>query len=166
VKDELLQLIRHARDTGNWEQVASLIPYSAVMGFELVEGDGGQPLGVMRFRPQLVGNPAIPALHGGAIGSLLESTAASLVLWKTDAVAIPKTVSITMDYFRPAKALDTYCSGRVTRLGRRVVNVRVEAWQDDRDKPVAAANATFLLLPDASPASPSLHRLPVRRSSP
>jgi acyl-coenzyme A thioesterase PaaI-like protein len=33
----------------------------------------------------------------------------------------------------------------VTRQGRRVTNVRMEAWQVDRGRPVATAHAVFLV---------------------
>jgi acyl-coenzyme A thioesterase PaaI-like protein len=35
--------------------------------------------------------------------------------------------------------------GTVVKQGRRVANVRVEAWQGDPDRPVAAAHAHFIL---------------------
>jgi acyl-coenzyme A thioesterase PaaI-like protein len=52
-----------------------------------------------------------------------------------------------VDYLRTGRAVDTYAKGTITKHGRRVANVRVDAWQDDRDRPIASAHAHFLLSP-------------------
>ena len=59
--------------------------------------------------------------------------------------ALPRIINISVDYLRPAGPRDTFARGRVIKQGRRIANVRVEAWQDRPDKPVAAAHAHFLL---------------------
>jgi acyl-coenzyme A thioesterase PaaI-like protein len=46
-------------------------------------------------------------------------------------------------------------AAKVTKQGRRMVNVFAEAWQDDRAKPVATASAHFLVT-SADEAEPSL----------
>jgi acyl-coenzyme A thioesterase PaaI-like protein len=61
---------------------------------------------------------------------------------------LPKTITITVDYLRSGHAVDTYARGVVTRQGRRVANVHVEAWQDDRARPIATAHAHFLIKRD------------------
>ncbi|MSP52245.1 MAG: PaaI family thioesterase, partial [Alphaproteobacteria bacterium] len=63
----------------------------------------------------------------------------------TETGSIPKTINMSIDYLRPGRPLDTFARGSVTKQGRRIVNVRVEAWQDAPDRPIAAANAHFLL---------------------
>ncbi len=59
---------------------------------------------------------------------------------------LPKTITFTVDYRRSGAAVDTHARAVITRQGRRVANVRVEAWQADRDKPVATAHAAFLVV--------------------
>jgi acyl-coenzyme A thioesterase PaaI-like protein len=58
---------------------------------------------------------------------------------------VPKTINLAVDYLRPARPVETSALGLVTKQGRRVANVRVEAWQEDRGRPVAIAHAHFLL---------------------
>ena len=60
----------------------------------------------------------------------------------------PKTIDFTIDYLRSGRARDAYARAEVQKAGRRVANVRVEAWQDARDRPIAAAHGHFLM-PDA-----------------
>ena len=61
---------------------------------------------------------------------------------------LPKTITLTVDYLRSGAPVDTHARSIVTRHGRRVANVRVEAWQADRAAPVATAHAIFLVMRD------------------
>jgi uncharacterized protein (TIGR00369 family) len=142
----LIDLTRNARESGDLSPLVRAIPYSDFLGFS-IERREGELIGKLAFSDHLIGNAFLPALHGGTVGALLESTAIFAVLLRVETMSIPKTISVTFDYLRSARALDTYAVAEITRLGRRVANVRAVAWKDDRAKPVAAANAHFLLLP-------------------
>ena len=143
---ELADVVRAAKVSGNLAPLISAIPYMEFLGFSLESSDG-ELLGKMTYADALIGNPAIPALHGGTIGALLESTAVVAALLETEAVVLPKIVTITIDYLRSGRPVDTYAKASITRQGRRVVNVTAEAWQEDRARPIARANAIFLIHP-------------------
>lgn len=145
----LVERLTAAKEAGDYQGLFEAIPYAKFLGLEaaLVRGDGNDELiTTMRFGPHLIGNPALPALHGGTTGALLESAAIFELLWRAESIVLPKTVTITVDYLRSAAAVDTYARGVITRQGRRVTNVRIEAWQEDRARPVATANAIFLVM--------------------
>ena len=142
----LLDLVAEAKSSGNVAALVDSMPYVRFMGIA-PENSTGELLTRMRFDGLLIGNPVLPALHGGTIGALLESAAIFHLLWSSDSVTIPKIVNITVDYLRSARPVDTLAKATVTKQGRRVVNVFVEAWQEDRAKPVANANAHFLVQP-------------------
>ena len=99
----------------------------------------------MAYSDALIGNASLPALHGGAIGALLESTAILQAFWESETLMLPKIVTITIDFLRSGRPVDTFANGVFTRQGRRVVNMSVEAWQEDRTRPIARANAIFLV---------------------
>lgn len=120
------------------------IPYARFLGFE-VRAEGEDLLGCLPFAESLIGNPRIRALHGGVVGATLELTAICELLRQPQTQAIPKIVTITVEYLRSAQAQDLMARAEVTRQGRRLASLRVTAWQDDPAKPVAAANALFLL---------------------
>ena len=48
------------------------IPYAAFLGAEAV--DAARHTAVMRFGKDLIGNPLLPALHGGAVAGFMELT--------------------------------------------------------------------------------------------
>jgi acyl-coenzyme A thioesterase PaaI-like protein len=139
------ELIRQARASGDVAAFNRAVPYMRFLGTELVAPPAG-PLLRMPFQPKLIGNPSLPALHGGVTGALLESAAIAMVILEVDAPRLPKIVNISIDYLRPGRPVDTFAWGRITRLGRRIVNVQAAAWQgEDRDNPIATASSRFLI---------------------
>jgi uncharacterized protein (TIGR00369 family) len=126
------------------QKLIATIPYARFLGFSMIR-DGINVIGRMDFSPGRLGNVRIQALHGGTLGALMELTAVCQLLTLSEIVRVPKTVNITVEYLRSAQAVDTFARATVTRHGRRVANVQVVAYQDDVAKPVAAANAHFLL---------------------
>jgi len=121
------------------------IPYCRFLGITVEDGADGGIVSRLRFGPQIVGNAALPAIHGGAIGAFLETAAIVELLRTMPGEPLPKPVDLTIAYLRSARAVDTLARTIVTKHGRRVVNVRVEAWQDDPARPVATAQGHFLV---------------------
>jgi uncharacterized protein (TIGR00369 family) len=137
--------IEELRRTGDFARLIGAIPYARYLGLavELVDGD---PIVRMLANPKLIGNPIISALHGGTVGALLEIAAIIKLLWDGGAGSVPKTINITLNYLRSARATeDTFARATIPKHGRRVANVQVLAWQREEGKPIAVAHAHFLL---------------------
>ncbi|MEM6304759.1 MAG: PaaI family thioesterase, partial [Pseudomonadota bacterium] len=117
--------------------------------------------GVLPFKEALIGNPMLPALHGGATAAFLEVTAIMTLSWgmmweamESGALEVtgpetlprlPKTIDFTVDYLRSGLPRDAYARARINRSGRRYASVHVEAWQDNRDRLFAQATGHFLM---------------------
>jgi uncharacterized protein (TIGR00369 family) len=99
---------------------------------------------VMPFSPKIIGNPILPAIHGGATGAFLETTAIVGVTRELG-VSPPKPIGLTINYLRSGRALDSYASVSIVKQGRRVVAFEARAWQDDPAKPIASAFGHFML---------------------
>jgi acyl-coenzyme A thioesterase PaaI-like protein len=142
----LADVVRAAKETGNVAGLVQAIPYLDFLGITMSIVHG-ELVGRMSYSDPLIGNTQLPALHGGTIGALLESTATFQTLWESETLVLPKIITITVDFLRSGRPVDTFARGTITKQGRRVVNVGVEAWQEERDKPIARANAIFLVEP-------------------
>ena len=141
----LIDQLAAAKRDGNHQAFVDAVPYARFLDLTAGEIDG-ELVTTMRFGNHLIGNPALPALHGGTLGALLESAAIFELLWRAETIVLPKTITLTVDYLRSGGPVDTHARGIVTRHGRRVTNVRMEAWQSDRSTPVATAHAIFLVM--------------------
>jgi acyl-coenzyme A thioesterase PaaI-like protein len=142
---DLASRLAALREKRDFAGIVAEIPYARWLGLTLEPAPNGL-VGKLAFSDKLVGNPALPALTGGTIGALLESTAIFRVLSEHESLVLPKTITLTVDFLRSGKPVDTFASATITKRGRRVVNVRAEAWQDDPSRPIAVAHAHFLVL--------------------
>ena len=144
-----MKILQELRDQGRGQDLGALlehIPYAQFLGLQ-VEQQGKEIITILPFQEHLIGNTNLPAIHGGAVGAMLEMTAVLQLIFDTACERLPKTVDVSFDYLRSARALPTYGRAIVTRQGRRVANVRTELWQEERSRPVAAGHGHFLLSP-------------------
>ena len=141
--------------------IVNQVPYIDFLGVSF-DRHGNQLTSTMAFHDDLIGNPMLPALHGGATAAFLEVTAIIGLAWaslwgeiegesldieavQTGVLALPKTIDFTVDYLRPGLPRDAYARARGNRSGRRYASVHVEAWQDNRDRLFAQASGHFLM---------------------
>jgi acyl-coenzyme A thioesterase PaaI-like protein len=142
------------------------VPYNCLLGVRF-DRLGDELTGRLPYKETLIGNPVLPALHGGVTGSFLEITALMQLAWDqvlarmddgAEGAALvaagsfpryPKTIDITIDYLRPGLPRETFARAVVQKAGRRVANLHVEAWQDSRSRPIALLRGNFLMPVDA-----------------
>jgi len=120
------------------------IPYASFLGVR-AELKGDELTLVLPYSDHLVGNPLLPALHGGVVAALMELTAITQLAIASKSDKFPKTIDVGFDYLRSGKPVDTYARARVVKIGRRIANVQAEAWQNEREQPIAAMHGHFLV---------------------
>jgi uncharacterized protein (TIGR00369 family) len=125
-------------------QILEAIPYARYIGVSIEQGDDGMEC-VLPFRDLIIGNPRLPAVHGGVIGAFLELTALLRLIAESGTDRVPKPITFSVDYLRSAGPATTRARAEIFKLGRRIANVHVVAWQDDRSKPVASGIGKFLV---------------------
>lgn len=122
------------------------IPYARFLGVELsLRGD--ELTLILPYKESLIGNPTLPALHGGVVGAFMELTAVCALSVIQRQTRLPKTINIGIDYLRSGRPVDTFARAQLSKLGRRIANVRVEAWQASRADPIATLRGHFQLTP-------------------
>ena len=158
---EPVQVVKERRDSA-LQALVDGIPYSRFLGIAF-DRRGDELTAILPYDDTLIGNPLLPALHGGATASFLEVTAIVglgwAILWErmevegmeTTLPRLPKTIDFTVDYLRSGLPRDAYARARVNRSGRRYASVHVEAWQDNRARLIAQATGHFLM-PETDPA--------------
>lgn len=161
---EPLHQIKTRRDSALAALVGG-VPYLAWLGIRF-DRRGDELTATLPYDEKLIGNPILPAIHGGVTAAFLETTAIIELAWAAmwenmesgrsvpDAAMtahpprLPKTIDFTVDYLRSGLPRDAYARARVVRSGRRYASVQVEAWQDNRSRLIAQATGHFLMPQD------------------
>lgn len=120
------------------------LPYARFLGLTSRQ-DGDLLTVTMPFADRLIGNPMLPALHGGATAALLELTAVAQVALSYPRLRLPRPINVTVAYLRSGRPADVHARARISKAGRRVAHVLAEAWQDDETQPIASLTAHFLV---------------------
>ncbi len=160
-RPEPMQVVKNRRDAALNAMVDG-VPYIRFLNITF-DRRGDELTGVLNFDDKLIGNPLLPALHGGVTAAFLEVTGVITLCWETvfpriesgkmnaedirDASLLryPKTIDFTVDYLRSGLPRDAYARAYISRSGRRYASVRVEAWQDNHARLFAQASGHFLM---------------------
>lgn len=126
------------------EPLLDRLPYARFLNLQ-TRMSGDELTVVMPFDDKLIGNPMLPALHGGSTAALLEMTAMAQVALSFPGLRLPRPINVTVAYLRTGRPQDVHARARISRAGRRVAHVLAEAWQESRDQPIASLTANFLL---------------------
>ena len=147
------------------QALAGQVPYNRFLGV-VFDRLGDELTARLPFTEPLIGNPFLPAIHGGVTGAFLEITALTQLGWDScwrimeeggeaaeklvagEFPPMPKTIDITIDYLRSGRPRETFARAHVQKAGRRVANLSVEAWQDNRNRPIAVLRGNFLMPSD------------------
>ncbi len=141
---DLHELMVQARENRNFQDLISAVPYARLIGMSCFNL-GEELVFILPENSDNIGNPTLPAIHGGVIGGFMENAAIFQVLGNIETNRIPKVVDFSLDYLRPGRFQDTFATCEVVRQGRKVVNVSVSAWQVRRNEPIANARTHLLL---------------------
>ena len=124
--------------------ILEAIPYARFLGVR-AEIAGDEMTAILPYADRLIGNPLLPALHGGVTGAFMEMTAMAQLAVSERRERLPRPIGVTVEYLRSGKPLTTYARATVKKVGRRIAIVHVEAWQEARSAPIAYLQAHFLL---------------------
>ncbi len=136
--------INQACTNNDWRPLIDAVPFARFLDLR-IDVKGEEFTCILPFQEKLIGNPILPALHGGATGGFLECAGIFYLLWHMDSQELPKTIDFSIDYLRSGRPKDTYANVFMVKQGQRVANLRIQAWQENPDKPIALGHGNFML---------------------
>ena len=108
------------------------IPFNKFLGVRVGAIRKGFTRLEIPFRPELIGDPLRPALHGGVL-SMLADTAGGMAVWSgiADDRSRVSTIDLRIDYLRPGKQETLVAEGTVVHAellepGQRPAGIAVE----------------------------------------
>ena len=139
---DLDALVREAHASNDYDALLKSVPYAKLIGIECLRL-GDEMVFRLPKNQDNIGNPTLPAIHGGVIAGFMEHAAMLHLLMFMEAAHLPKIIDFSIDYLRAGHYRDTFAACQVWRQGRRVANVSVTAWQTNQAEPIATARCHF-----------------------
>lgn len=130
------------------EQIAqtfiSALPHSRALGMRVDQFGDGVAVISMPYDVALIGDPATGVIHGGAVSALMDTCGGAAVLCHADAPHGTATISLRIDYMRPATPGQRITArAECHHMTRTVAFVRAVACDEDTSRPVATATGSF-----------------------
>ena len=141
----LKETLLKCQETNDYSALVSAVPYARLLGIGCIK-IGDDMVFTLPAQKDNIGNPTLPAIHGGVLGGFIEHAAILQVIMKMDEPRFPKVVDLSIDYLSAGHFRDSYAECRILRMGRRLANVQMVIWQTSKDEPVATARAHLLLV--------------------
>lgn len=142
---DLKETLRQCREQNDFTPLVGAVPYARLLGISCIQ-IGNDVIFTLPAREDNIGNPTLPAIHGGVLGGFIEHSAILQVIMAMEEPRFPKVVDLSIDYLSAALFRDTFAECRILRMGRRLANVQVMVWQTSRNDLVASARAHLLLV--------------------
>ncbi|WOT03853.1 PaaI family thioesterase [Shewanella youngdeokensis] len=143
-KLDIKLILQKAIELNDFGYLLAHVPYAKFIGMK-VERFGDELVFKLPAKDDNIGNPVLPALHGGVIAGFMEMSAIVQLMVFMQTPKVPKIVDFSIDYLRAGYHKDSFAECIITRQGRRVANVSINCWQTNRKQMIATARAHFLI---------------------
>jgi len=141
---DVKSIVAKVTEANDFSHLLEHVPYARFIGM-LVERFGDELVFRLPAKDDNIGNPVLPAIHGGVIAGFMEMSAIIQLMVFMQTSKVPKVVDFSIDYLRAGYHKDSFAECRITRQGRRVANVNIDCWQTNRKQLIATARAHFLI---------------------
>jgi acyl-coenzyme A thioesterase PaaI-like protein len=141
----LKETLEQCRANNDFTPLVSAVPYARLLGIGCMKA-GDEVIFTLPAKQDNIGNPTLPAIHGGVLGGFIEHAAILQVMMAMEEPRFPKVVDLSIDYLSAGHFRDSFAQCTILRMGRRLANVQVSVWQTSKSEPVATARAHLLLV--------------------
>ena len=121
-----------------------LIPFNKYIGLELAELEDGFAKAIIKFKPELVGDRRIQAIHGGVISASMDAVGG--IAGITSLTSIEDkivTVDMRVDYIRSARNTDLIIEARIVRSGNKIITTNMQVFAATDNTLVAEGRGVY-----------------------
>lgn len=120
------------------------IPFNRVLGIQVSRIERGSVEFSIPYRPELIGDPSRPALHGGVISAAADAAGGCAVWSLLGSRDRTSTIDLRVDYLRPGRPEELRMTAEVLRVGNRVGVAKISVFHPDKpDDLVAEAKGVY-----------------------
>jgi len=133
------QVVEHVRRI-----MEQRIPFNQLLGMRVLELAEGYARIEIPFRPELIGDPSRPAIHGGVLSALIDTCGGAAAFTLITPPETVSTIDLRIDYLRPGESKTLVCESTVSRMGNRVASVDSKIFHpDEPERLIATGKAVY-----------------------
>ena len=129
-----------------FERLGNKPPAAELLGWDLIDFDKQRQSIRIAFLGQNSFTNPTGSVQGGFIAAMLDELMGSSIIMATDGAYMSATISITVDFVRPAPAGPITGEGQVTNLGKSIAFVEGKLF-DQQQRLLARGTASCKLVP-------------------
>jgi len=114
------------------------VPFNHFLGFKVLHSEEGFVRVRIPFRPEFIGDPRRPALHGGIFSAVIDACGGLAVWTLFNVEDLISTVDMRVDYLHPGPDSDIVAESKVVRMGNRVSVVNTIVYPESNKEEVLA----------------------------
>jgi uncharacterized protein (TIGR00369 family) len=134
---------------------SAYIPFNGYVGIEPVDVEPGFVRFQVGFKPELVGDPLRPALHGGVTAVLIDAAGGAAVWTLLTGHERISTIDMRVDYLLPARLETLAAEARVLRKGNHVAVASVRVYHPTTpEETIAEGKAVYNVRRASAKSSP------------
>lgn len=121
------------------------IPHSKHLGVQVVSAERNKATLRLPYKEDLLGNISDDIIHGGVIISLMDAVGGMATFCALPSMEAIATLDLRVDYLKPGiagKAVEA--TGECYKLTNSIAFIRMTAYQDAPEDPIASCVATFM----------------------
>ncbi|GAA0786104.1 PaaI family thioesterase [Marinobacterium sediminicola] len=120
-------------------------PHMRKLGIRLISAEKSKVTLVLPVQSQLLTEGIDTYFHGGVLTTLVDAASSVSTLCALEQFELCPTLDLRIDHMRtPVQSESLFVSAECYRVTRSVLFTRASVFQDDPDRPVAYAIATFM----------------------
>lgn len=124
--------------------IFDIVPYTKDLEIEVGKNQHGERIIKLPFADRHIGNPISRALQGGIFLGFLECAGSTYLLDIYPDLKQCGSASFFMEFLSAPKPVDTFAKVTASKVGRRIVNIDIEAFQPGRSI-IAKASGRYLI---------------------
>ena len=105
-------------------------PFHQFLGVKVDQIDEDAVRLFIPFKEELIGHAQHSMIHGGVISTLADICGGFAVWTRCEKDDFVATITLSVDYLRPAVARNLYAEAKVRLLGNKVGNAHVVIWSE------------------------------------
>lgn len=121
-----------------------MIPFNKFIGLKMDDLNDGYAKAIIEFKPELVGDVRIQAIHGGVISAAMDAVGGMAAITTLNSIEDKiVTVDMRVDYIRSARNTGLIIEANIVRSGNKIITTNMQVFSISENILVAEGRGVY-----------------------